>query len=280
MLSAFSAIRFRNVAIICASFALCLVIGGARSEARADVWDWLSDLVIDGGGDGAENAALSGMVLPDNAIVTAPGEIRTLEYGRDVIQLYPSTAVTVELAAGKVKTVHLITGTLRAVIAKRKKQPMTVDTRLLVGTVKGTVFEVSSAGTASALSVYEGRVAVKSKHGTGGIDVTPGKTATVDDSSSEAKLGATPEGGAAAAVKSQRHGSTPSPSDVPDNSGERVDRDAVNPSRPSSSGPPQGSGSGGNSGSDGADGEGGEHGDGEGGEHGESGEHGEGGGYH
>ena len=77
-------------------------------------------------------------------------------------------------------SVRLITGTVRAKVAKRKKgQTFDVRTLMLVATVKGTEFEVSATAKASAVSVYEGRVAVKAAARVGGVDVTPGKTATV-----------------------------------------------------------------------------------------------------
>jgi ferric-dicitrate binding protein FerR (iron transport regulator) len=104
------------------------------------------------------------------------------------------------MSAGKVKTVHVITGTVRAKAAKRKSSAFKVDTLTLVATVKGTVFEVSTFGGGSTLSVYEGRVAVKAKAGVGGIDVTPGMTATVSSTDREPAMGATPKGGAAAAA--------------------------------------------------------------------------------
>jgi hypothetical protein len=58
-------------------------------------------------------------------------------------------------------------------------------------------------GDASAVSVYEGRVAVKAVGQIGGMDVTPGKTATAARGDREPTLGKTPGGGAPAAAKAR-----------------------------------------------------------------------------
>ena len=139
--------------------------------------------------------------MPPDAIVTKGGETRVLRLGRDILELYPSTAVAIE-QTGPDTSVRLITGTVRVTVAKRKKgQAFNVRTLLLVATVKGTEFEVSATGNGSAVSVYEGRVAVKATGRVGGIDVTPGKTATVTSAEDAPALGPTPAGGAAAAAK-------------------------------------------------------------------------------
>jgi hypothetical protein len=242
------------------------------AQGRADVWDWLTGLVQTH--PDAEPVALS--ALPPDAIVTKSGEKRVLTLGRDILELYPSTAVAIE-ETGSNTSVRLITGTVRVTAAKRKKgQTFGVRTLLLVATVKGTEFEVSATGDGSAVSVYEGRVAVKATGRVGGIDVTPGKTATLTSAEDAPALGPTPAGGAAAATKAlgraAKAGSTPGGSDD-DNSG-RSDSKAVNttgrsaPSKGAGSGSGAGSGggSGGGSGSGGGDGEGGDGDDGEGGD--------------
>jgi len=169
------------------------------NESRADVWNWLTDLVTDH--PDTEAAALSGEELPPDAIVTKDGEKRVLHMGRDVLELYPGSAVTIE-ETGPNTSVRLITGTVRVKVAKRKNgEAFDVRTLMLVATVKGTEFEVSAIGNGSAVSVYEGRVAVKASGRVGGIDVTPGKTATVTGAEDAPSLGPTPSGGAAAAAK-------------------------------------------------------------------------------
>ncbi len=181
----------------CALAAVFFVAASSRS--RADVWDWLTDLVQ--AHPDTEPAALSVDALPPDAIVTKGGETRVLRLGRDILELYPSTAVAIE-QTGPDTSVRLITGTVRVTAAKRKKgQAFNVRTLLLVATVKGTEFEVSATGNGSAVSVYEGRVAVKATGRVGGIDVTPGKTATVTSAEDAPTLGPTPAGGAAAATK-------------------------------------------------------------------------------
>ena len=263
------------------------------AQGRADVWNWLTDLVQTH--PDAEPAALSAGALPPDAIVTKGGETRVLRLGRDILELYPSTAVAIE-ETGPNTSVRLITGTVRVKATKRKKtEGFTVRTLLLVATVKGTEFEVSAGGNGSAVSVYEGRVAVKATGRVGGIDVTPGKTATVTEAKGAPALGTTPTGGAAAATKAlsraSKPGSTTGGSD--DDDGGRGDHKDVKatgrgtPSKGAGSESSVGSGSGGGSGSsddggeagdgeggdgEGGDGEGGEGGDGEGGEDGEGGD--------
>ena len=258
-----------------------LVLAGQPNQSRADILDWLTTLVQD---DDVENAALSGVTLPSDAIVTQRGETRIIELGRDLIELYPSTVLTIEVSGGK-KTVHLISGTIRAKVAKRKAgQTFDVKTPVLVGTVKGTDFEVSAIGKASAVSVYEGRVAVKAIGRVGGVDVTPGRTATVTGADREPALGKTPTGGAAAAAKTLARGIAAKSGDAPADDGNKgTDRTrAVNTtgrSGASGSGPDSGTDSDGEGGGDdgeggGDDGEGGGD-DGEGGEDGEGGDDGE-----
>jgi hypothetical protein len=247
------------------------------SQSRADVWDWLTDIVQTH--PDAEPVALS--ALPPDAIVTKDGETRVLRLGRDILELYPSTAVAIE-ETGPDTSVRLITGTVRVTAAKRKKgQAFTVRTLMLVATVKGTEFEVSATGTGAAVSVYEGRVAVKATGRVGGIDVTPGRTATVTSAEDAPALGPTPAGGAAAVTKAlgraAKASSTSGGTDDDDDGGSDNKDVSTNgrgtPSKGAGSGSSGGSGSG--SGSD-SDGESGESGDGEGGEDGEGGD-GEGG---
>jgi hypothetical protein len=252
------------------------------SQSRADVWDWLTDLVQTH--PDAEPAALS--ALPPDAIVTKSGEKRVLRLGRDILELYPSTAVAIE-ETGPDTSVRLITGTVRVKAAKRKKgQAFSVRTLLLVATVKGTEFEVSATGDGSAVSVYEGRVAVKATGRVGGIDVTPGKSATVTSAEEAPAVGSTPVGGAAAAAKalgraSKANSTSGGSHDDDDGRSDNKDVNTTGRGTPSKgagseSGSGGGSGSSGDSG-EGGDAEGGEGGDGEGGEGSEGGEGGEGG---
>lgn len=255
-------------------------------ESRADLWQWLTDLVQEHGD--IENAALAGVALPPDAIVTHRDETRAIQLGRDLIKLHPSTAVTIDVS-GKKTSVQVLMGTIRAKIAKRRtNETFHFRTLTLVGTVKGTEFEVSVVRDASAVSVYEGRVAVKAVGQIGGMDVTPGKTATVTRGDREPSLAKTPTGGAPAAAKAiarQASKRAAAPDDDPleqrDYDGEAGNRHANTSGRSSSSGGSSsgGSGSSGGSDNDGGDGEGGdsEGGDGEGGDSDGEGGDGEGG---
>lgn len=246
------------------------------AESRADPLEWLKDLLQ----EDVENVSLSGVDLPPDAIVTGRDETRTIKLGHDLIELYPATAITFEMS-GKKTTVHLLGGTIRAKVSKRKNnQTFEVETPTLVGIVKGTEFEVSAIGGASAVSVYEGRVAVKAAGRIGGLDVTPGKTATVTDADREPSLGKTPAGGAAAAAKARAGTRTSAaPGDDDDDDDKRSgNRDASSSMRASSGSTSSSSGPNTSGGGDGDDGEGGESDDGESGESGDGddGESGEG----
>jgi hypothetical protein len=260
-----------------AAYALATFLAVALpAESRADVWDWLTDLVVD---SDAKAASLSSDELPSDAIVTEMGERRVLQFGRDVLELYPSTAIAIE-QSGPNTSVRLITGTIRVKVAKRRKgQTFEVRTLMLVATVKGTDFEVSATRGGSAVSVYEGRVAVKSAGRVGGVDVTPGKTATVTSAEDAPDLGPTPTGGAGAATNAlagsaEESASTGDGSD--DDSGRGDNREIKTTGRAASSGNRTSGGASGGSASDGDnDGEGSESGDGDG--EGGDGEGGEGG---
>jgi hypothetical protein len=273
--------------LCCALVALVLM---HPTDSRADVWEWLTDLVQED--SDVENASLSG-TLPPDAVVTGRGETRTIQLGRDLIELHPTTAITIEVG-GEKTTVHLLRGTIRAKVAKRKKsQLFEVETANLVGTVKGTQFEVSVMGAASAVSVYEGRVAVKAVGTIGGVDVIPGRTATVTSTDREPTLGKTPTGGAAAAAKARAGGSTSAQPADNDDTEPTGNRDVGKSGRSSSGsnagsggsggsrgGSDSGGGSGGSSGSDsggsdGSSGTGSNDSDGEGSESGEGGEGGD-----
>lgn len=279
--------RMTILSRIFAALTMCFSLMAWSFDARADFWAWITDVVTEPSDHEPAAVSLGRKALPPDAIVTAPGEVRTIELGRDILDLYPSTVVTIKTTVGNVTTVQVITGTVRAKVAKRKSQTFKVETTMLVATVKGTVFEVSTTDTASAVSVYDGRVAVKAKQGVGGIDVMPGGTATVTAVDREPSLGKTPEGGAAVAARALSRGAAPSSAksatdDQPDeNKGTDRSRKptrsdhAVSGNGHRSGGSGSGGGAGGgSSGSD--DDEGSEGGDGEGGD-GEGGEGGEGG---
>jgi len=235
---------WRTIAFACALILGLLV---QTDHGRADVVDWLTNLLTTG--ESVEDASRT--ALPDNAIVTGPDERRTIEFGRDVLYLYPSTVVTLQEGS----TVRLISGTVRVKAAKRKNgKTLSVETRMLVATVKGTDFEVSIVADASAVSVYEGRVAVKAVGVVGGIDVTPGKTATVTAGDKGGKLRNTPQGGAPEAAKqaakaggsadgskpskAPKHSGQPGPNPLPANmdppapAGPPADDPANKPSKP------------------------------------------------
>jgi hypothetical protein len=180
------------------AFTLTCLLVLQPAVSHADIWEWFTQPLTDT--TDIEDVALSGEAVPADATVTGAHETRTLHLGRDVLTLYPTTIVTFQDVANS--SVRLISGTVRVKAAKRKNgRTLSVETQMLVATVKGTDFEVSTAGDASAVSVYEGRVAVKAVGTVGGMDVTPGKTATVSVRDKGGKLSDTPRGGAPEAAK-------------------------------------------------------------------------------
>jgi hypothetical protein len=197
------------------AFVLACLLVFQPAVSRADISQWFAEVLTDT--PDVEDAARSGEAVPPGATVTGPGETRTIRFGRDVLQLYPSTVVTFQ--DGSNSTVRLISGTVRVKAAKRKDgKTLSVETLTLVATVKGTDFEVSTVGNVSAVSVYEGRVAVKAVGVIGGMDVTRGKTATVSARDKGGKLGDTPRGGAPEAAKQAAKGAgsadAPTPSEA------------------------------------------------------------------
>ena len=187
-------VRIATVAAV--ALTLCIY----STASRADFFDWLTNLVIE------DSAELNRSDLPSDAIFTRSDEVRTVKLGRDIVDLSPSTAITIEVSSAKRTVVHLITGTVRAKVAKRKPtQVFQIDTSMLVATVKGTEFEVSRTRDVSAVSVFEGRVALKVRGIQGGVDITPGKTGVVSRGDREALLKDTPEGGAAAVTGAALH---------------------------------------------------------------------------
>jgi hypothetical protein len=209
---------WRSIARISAlrlfAFVLACLLVFQPAASHADIWEWFTQVVTDR--TDVEDAARSGAAVPADATITGPDETRTLHFGRDVLQLYPSTVVTFQ--DGSKSTVRLISGTVRVKAAKRKDgKTLSVETLTLVATVKGTDFEVSAVGDVSAVSVYEGRVAVKAVGVIGGMDVTPGKTATVSARDKGGKLGNTPRGGAPEAAKQAAKGARAADAPKPSN---------------------------------------------------------------
>jgi hypothetical protein len=107
------AMRFSLFSRILAATIVGLGLMAWSHGARADFWGWVTDLVAQPSDNLPEEVSLGRMVFPPDAIVTGPGEVQTIQLGRDLLELYPSTAVTIETTAGGVTTVQVITGTPR-----------------------------------------------------------------------------------------------------------------------------------------------------------------------
>jgi FecR protein len=242
---------------------VALALVAPMESSRADMIDWFTSLLEDES-SAARDAARQGMAIPQNAIVTGPNETRIIELGRDLLKLYPRTVVTVEFSPGKETHIEIITGTIGAKVAPRKKRTFSVHTDYLIAAVKGTEFEVSVVEGAAAVSVTSGRVAVKAVGVIGGVDVTKGLTATAVRDGMGPQLGATPAGGASAAAAtaaaSASTGTNPGPEDEYEDERDTDDRDINRSAGPTSrssgaktdgDGPSNGGSGGGSEGGDG-----------------------------
>ena len=130
-------------------------------------------------------------------ISTGAGQHMVLVNGRDLVEVRPSTVVTIgdDDVTTPDANVDLVTGTIHVEVGKRAPgRTFSVGAPYLVATVKGTQFDVSTSPGASAVSVTEDVVAVSSLAGGQSIDVTAGTTATFDASSAPRLAGMTPPG--------------------------------------------------------------------------------------
>jgi hypothetical protein len=115
-------------------------------------------------------------------ISTAAGQRMVLVNGRDLMEIRPNTTLTLgdNDPATPDPNADLLTGTIHVEVGKRTPgQTFSIGAPYLVATVKGTAFDVSASRDASAVSVTEGIVAVRSALSGASIDVAAGNTAIV-----------------------------------------------------------------------------------------------------
>jgi hypothetical protein len=169
---------------------LLALILTATSSARADdgILTWIVKS-ISANEDGEVIPAAAMQVPHDGTalavgqrISTGAGQHMVLVNGRDLVEVWPNTTITIgdNDPATPEANVDLVTGTIHVEVGKRTPgQTFSVGAPYLVATVKGTQFDVSSSSASSIVSVTEGIVAVSSLASRQSVDVTPGKTATV-----------------------------------------------------------------------------------------------------
>jgi hypothetical protein len=144
------------------------------------------------------------MLKPNESAATGDSSRTVLTRGHDILELEPDTAITVGESWTEDSTtiVKLLDGTVLVKAAKRTDGgTLSIESRFLVATVKGTKFAVTTTDNGSAVSVFEGVVSVRSIASSIGVDVTPGRTAVVSAAAGATPvLGLTRTAGAAAAI--------------------------------------------------------------------------------
>lgn len=175
-------------------------------------------------GDDAESEQVASAALASGAtslkpseVATKPNEIATgdssrtlLTRGHDILELDPYTTIDISDEAMEDSTtiIRLFDGTIHVKAAKRTDGgTLSVKTRYLVATVKGTKFDVTTTAEGAAVSVTEGIVGVRSTASNDGVDVTRGRTAVIlAADGATLRVISTPAGGAMAAIEAMTSG--------------------------------------------------------------------------
>jgi hypothetical protein len=144
------------------------------------------------------------MLKPNESIATGNTTRTVLTRGHDILELEPDTTIVAGDRGVNDSTtiIQLLDGIIHVKAAKRTDGgTLSIETRYLVATVKGTKFDVVTMPTGAAVSVTEGIVWVRPVGSSDGVDVTRGRTAVVlagDGATPTVSL--TPDGGALAAI--------------------------------------------------------------------------------
>lgn len=142
-------------------------------------------------------------IKPNETIKTGATSRTVLTRGNDLLELDPHSSIDLTEADASAGTnVHLTGGTVHVKAAKRTDgSTLSVETKYLVATVKGTKFEVTTVPGGAAVSVTEGIVAVTSVASGESVDLTRGRTAVVlANGDSMPRVIATLPGGALAGI--------------------------------------------------------------------------------
>ena len=190
--------------------AFAMTPGGARADDGILTWI-VQSISFNEDGDVMPASAMQvpqvGTALATGQqISTAGGQHMVLVNGRDLVEIKANSTVVIgdDDAATSAANLNLVTGTVHVEVGKRAPgKTFSVGAPYLVATVKGTQFDVSTSSAGSAVSVTEGVVSVSSRRGGNGVDVTPGKTASVKRGAKEApSVAPTPAGSAPGTVRS------------------------------------------------------------------------------
>lgn len=166
--------------------------------------------------DDAESEQVASAALAHGVASSKPNEIATgdssrslLTRGHDILELDPFTIIDInDEATDSTTIIQLFDGTVHVKAAKRTDGgTLSVKTRYLVATVKGTKFDVTTTTEGAAVSVTEGIVWVRATASNDGVDVTRGRTAVIlAADGATLRVISTPAGGAMAAIGAMTSG--------------------------------------------------------------------------
>jgi FecR protein len=180
--------------------------GAHHSAARADdsLLTWIVKSISEKEDSGVVQASTMQMPQEGSALVTGQristgGQHMVLVHGRDLVKVSPNTTITIgdNDPTTADANVDVISGNIHVEVGKRAPgQTFSIGAPLLVATVKGTKFDVTTSNEGSVVSVSEGTVAVSATATGKSIDVTVGNSGIVSRGNPGApRLAPTPAGG-------------------------------------------------------------------------------------
>lgn len=185
--------------------------GGETGSEADDAWTSVVSAVTSEDGD-TEPGARSASIVSDAAqtgTITSGSAGKTLvTRGHDIVEMRPQTVIAVDESTPDDPStiVRLIDGSIFVEAAKRKHgETLSVETRYLVATVKGTKFDVTITPHGAAVAVSEGLVAVRAIGSSVSVNVGPGNAVVVPPQATPVLIvGPAPVGGGAAAIEAAR----------------------------------------------------------------------------
>ena len=131
---------------------------------------------------GRETELQSGMVLelpatvrtgPDGSVGLMQGAT-AVNIGSDTVLEFPA----LEKRGGPIDRIIQSRGNAFYDIGKREGRKLRVETPYLVGVVKGTQFNVAAQGSASTISLFEGKLEIRAADDSDVVDITSGEVAS------------------------------------------------------------------------------------------------------
>ena len=185
---------------------------GGETVSEADgAWKTVVSAITGEDGDTASATRSETIVsdTPQSGTIASGNTGQTVvTRGHDIVQMQPHTVIAVEESTpdNSSTIVRLINGSIFVEAAKRRNgETLSVETRYLVATVKGTKFDVTSTQHGAAVAVSEGLVAVRAIGSSVNVNVTPGNMAVVPPQAIPVPIvGPIPSGGDAAVIEAAR----------------------------------------------------------------------------